>query len=329
MNPLWKNAKDYGATGNGTTDDTAALQSAINAASDNETVFVPSGTYKISSSLTVSSGVRLYGAGSDPNWFSQSTVLNMVTANTSAINAATFEKDVGVEYLTILGPGSATSGAGIHSSSSVRMRGVHVRGFYDGVYIDDSLGVPPSSAFYNHIDRSWFMSNARSGVYLHTKTNNTSITESYFASAQYGLIADGGFYGLRVNNSSFEVHSVAGISIDGNGASQDSSAVYIAGCYFEQLLSGGSASCDITIGPGTKVYGVLIEGCFFVYSDITTLWHIILNKAQAVTISGSYIGSNAEAGAVKADVTNTSKLVLLNNYMPGATTGLPATTTII
>ena len=51
--------KDFGAIGDGDTDDTAAIQSAINASS---VVYFPAGVYKISS-VTVPSGRKLYGDG--------------------------------------------------------------------------------------------------------------------------------------------------------------------------------------------------------------------------------------------------------------------------
>lgn len=52
--------KDYGAVGNGRTDDTLAFQSAFNAAVD---VFIPSGTYRITKTLIVPSSFKVIGAG--------------------------------------------------------------------------------------------------------------------------------------------------------------------------------------------------------------------------------------------------------------------------
>src|ERR1700722_510547 len=54
--------KNYGATGNGTTDDTAAFQNAIAAAlaQTNNGIYVPMGKYVISSTLTLN-GIEMIG----------------------------------------------------------------------------------------------------------------------------------------------------------------------------------------------------------------------------------------------------------------------------
>lgn len=58
-------ATTYGALGDGTTDDTAAIQEALDAAetAGGGTVFFPAGTYKTTAALTVAAGVSLLGLG--------------------------------------------------------------------------------------------------------------------------------------------------------------------------------------------------------------------------------------------------------------------------
>lgn len=52
--------RDFGAIGDGVTDDTVAIQAALTSA---KAVYVPPGTYRISNTLTVTYGRALYGAG--------------------------------------------------------------------------------------------------------------------------------------------------------------------------------------------------------------------------------------------------------------------------
>jgi len=58
-----QSVKDYGAVGDGQTDDTAPFQKALDAAaaSETQTVFVPRGNYRFNGSLTVPQGVTLKG----------------------------------------------------------------------------------------------------------------------------------------------------------------------------------------------------------------------------------------------------------------------------
>jgi hypothetical protein len=66
--PSWANVKtNYGAVGDGVTDDTAAIQKALNAlGSTNPTLYFPAGTYKITATLTLAGQQYVNIIGQDP-----------------------------------------------------------------------------------------------------------------------------------------------------------------------------------------------------------------------------------------------------------------------
>src|SRR5579872_4770601 len=108
--------QDYGATGNGTTDDTAAVQAAITAVASggsNPTgvLLFPQGTYKISSALTLGSYIELRGMGSGVS------VINQVTTTVNGTTGIDLT-NVKITGLSINGPGSG-SGIGVNFDLSV------------------------------------------------------------------------------------------------------------------------------------------------------------------------------------------------------------------
>lgn len=107
----WVNVKTYGATGDGTTDDTEAIQNAIDAvASGGGVVYLPEGTYKLSSALTVNSDLHLRGAGD------ACTILVQSATDENGLTGVDVSR-LAVTNLKLLGPASGT-GIGISLSRS-------------------------------------------------------------------------------------------------------------------------------------------------------------------------------------------------------------------
>lgn len=101
----FKNAPIYdvtawGATGDGSTDDALAIQDAIDAASANGggLVFVPGGTYRIGTTLTLKHNVRLSGAG---RWATTLLLDGAVDAN--LVHVPTNENQTTISNLTLDG----------------------------------------------------------------------------------------------------------------------------------------------------------------------------------------------------------------------------------
>lgn len=69
ITPLALNVREFGAVGNGSTDDTAAIQAAINAVKATNGAYalhVPAGVYRLTSAVTIDKAVHIIGAGASP-----------------------------------------------------------------------------------------------------------------------------------------------------------------------------------------------------------------------------------------------------------------------
>jgi hypothetical protein len=96
----------YSAAGDGKTDDTQAIQRALDdvAVAGGGIAFVPTGSYLIAGHLRVPGGVALTGAGRAPQAYAPKQPASTLLAVEGAGNAD------GVPFLTLLGPNSALEG---------------------------------------------------------------------------------------------------------------------------------------------------------------------------------------------------------------------------
>jgi hypothetical protein len=105
--------KDFGATGDGTTDDTAAIQAAINAfkPADGSTptignfIYFPKGIYLVSSTISTYSGITLYGIGK-ASTLKQKTGLTGSLFNLASVDGSGQYRYGGIENLNFETTGS-------------------------------------------------------------------------------------------------------------------------------------------------------------------------------------------------------------------------------
>lgn len=201
------NVKDFGAVGNGTTDDTAAFQAAL---ATGKSIYVPAGTYLITTQLTVSLQI-LYGAG----W--RITTL-ITTANIKILNngSSGIIRDLMVDGQNFGSVGITAGNANTAECYNVRVNRC-ARGF-EMLNTQNSV-ISQCYAFNN--DYNYYLDSAQNCKLLHSigsldttqRTITTGTRNIYTAGTIAGhtrnLLILGGIYerGLLVNDYSAEFNS--------------------------------------------------------------------------------------------------------------------------
>lgn len=129
--------KDYGATGDGVTDDTAFIQNAINA-NPGRTIFFPSGTYKITAITVSSRSTTLLGEGH----YLDGTV---IVSTETTTNAVTFSgaQHSGIKNMLFNPSVIKTAGAAIYFTNNCYecfVNDVRIDYHYNGIVISSSTG---------------------------------------------------------------------------------------------------------------------------------------------------------------------------------------------
>ena len=136
--------RDFGAKGNGSADDTAAIQRTIDAAREhgaNAVAYLPFGTYKISSTLTVTGAdytVGSTGSGSKLNWQGPPDAVMMAVRNPHGVT---------IEHLELNGPDSVTRirQTGDDGKASVYYNNLHLPSVYSNAPGIELVELPPGS----------------------------------------------------------------------------------------------------------------------------------------------------------------------------------------
>lgn len=158
---------DYGAMGDGVTDDTASIQAAIDAAESGKgVVLFPAGDYLISTTLTVNKGVALIGESLSEDTATDTGTANKLTKLTwdgGATDMMNIVSSTGANYLLggavkgILFDGTDTATRAVKASSIIgwefdfAVRAVTVAGFV----IDSTNGAPSKNVLISRYDYSY------------------------------------------------------------------------------------------------------------------------------------------------------------------------------
>lgn len=120
---LFASVTTYGAVGDGTNDDTAAIQAALDA---NTVVYLPPGSYKVTSSLRLNSFNKLIG--NDPQ---TSIILWQPTTDIVCIRNKTSTQKNGIENLAITSAGNTLIACQFNGSYENFLRNIKLNGTWD------------------------------------------------------------------------------------------------------------------------------------------------------------------------------------------------------
>lgn len=155
------NVKDYGAKGDGVTDDTAAINAALALGGR---VYAPVGTYHVSGELKVPSNTKFYGAGIDATTFFMdddvpANVNTITNAGNTRLPRATYDENISISDMTIDSNGwngrratgsTRDQGGGIRLSTVRNFRVANVRSINGVLHcIDVSASVYQDGTFAN------------------------------------------------------------------------------------------------------------------------------------------------------------------------------------
>lgn len=291
--------KDFGAVGDGTADDTVAIQAALDSGA--KSVYIPAGTYKITTTLSVPTRVSIYGDGG------VATLILCFSCDGLTFTATGFENDcnfyedfglvgsAGANYIAINVPTGAGTKYGLNFSR------VRIFDFNEGIKLDNSLYASISDCVFGYINTAITLGN----VSTFTKISNNNIvalggdTHSGTAVSR-GIYLQGGSNceAIKINNNfiygfetGIKIDTVTDVNIIGNGIDAclmygiDFTAVqhnFNIKDNFIELL-GASAVAGIfgrPLGSGEYLSQINIEGnAFTAMTGTVTTYGILFNTA--------------------------------------------------
>ena len=292
--------KDFGAVGDGVTDDTASVQAAINFARTNaKKLHVPAGTYIISGSgLTYSSS----GSGG--------ILIEGTSANDISINTGSVFKYTGT------GSCFKFTGTPVYSAiKNITFLGVDGNG---------AIGLDIDNAWYIDVDQCVFRhfrgAGAGAGVKLHYTGSGyfsgvTSIRNCYASECYIGIWTDKpNINVVRVDTCTLFMNTLGFCQGDGFVNPCSSRNINFNNCLFE-----GNSDYDIFSYGGAQNWNII--GCYFEQNDATkNSPRIALNNAVsarncAISIVGNTFSKQLQAaGQALVYVRDADGLVFKNNW---------------
>lgn len=246
---------DYGALGDGTTDDTAAISAALTAASGGGTVYFPRGTYRVTSALTTitfgatdDETLRLTGEGSKSRIY-----LDSNNGAFALLNIGGTDGRARVEIDHLLFRGNPATGADLQYSllylHDMGQSYIHDCQFFGLQQSGASEFLVTASDTGFVMERCWFAGTAstnQGGAVSVYTPHHCVIRDTVFI--DYGNL-DGAYYSKTPNGNSYWIQVIDSTNLNG---SVNTGTIRIEGCQFDEGV--GAAAVLIKSSTGSHTF---------------------------------------------------------------------------
>lgn len=263
------NVKDaaFGAAGDGQTDDTAAIQAAIDDAPDGGTVFFPPGRYLVQAAgariLAGRSGLTFAGSGA-----AVSTLV--VGGGSAATRVLELSRDSNVEVrdLGFDASGNAAALAGVYASSPEGQSGIAVRrcsftGFMKGGAVTTAAAVYIWPADGVDVEDSSFVDCGR-GITIDQPVGQVRVSGNDVSTTDAANMATGIYVRRATGVSQADVvisdNTVRGARLDPSGVGAEGHGIAVYRCQDVRVLNNHSEGNGRGILISTASFGAVVQG---------------------------------------------------------------------
>lgn len=284
--------KDFGATGDGVTDDTTAVQNALTAAAG-KTLFFPAGDYLITSDLSISTDYTcLMGEGSGSTITLQACKIHLdAVTKTTHIYGCNFES-LNIERTSTAGPAIHMAGQNLMGVTRWNMRNVRITSTGAGIQMGGAWG-------WDMVGCGFYGCGTHAIEIVLAADGNSSANAGKLLGCELQGSTNWGVYAEKTTGLAFIGTTIQGNTSGGINLQNNCRATSVMGCYFE-LNGTASSARDILAGDtsfsGTKATGYSLgvyNTLFFDGSGAAKDYSIELSRMQQAQIVGCYFDSYA------------------------------------
>lgn len=256
--------KKYGVVGDGTTDDSAAFQSAIDAATPGDTLYIPSGMTCVLENININKAIYLIGQGGN-----ESVIIKAKTATSRIFTiSATGCTIANIKFDSL----TTQTGSEFIKTTAARGRIIncHFKHYYKGITNDDSIGFLIDHCFFEDGTSKTTQSGGYAiGVGKNGYTASTEITNCVFEQSQ-----------AQQDPALAPTHFLLLDYVD---------CVHVRGCSFIK------GSNDITIQPTHAfAHGIYIDNCIIDSAQFGLVLSSDTAHINYVSVTNSWIGAHTD-----------------------------------